>query len=442
MTGLREAHAHIAAHGREMSQLNLSECRSKRECLERLAAESARLEAAGEPGWVVANGVRVESWEEAVWPTMAELDAASPRRACMVQSFDHHACAVNSAALAAAGWHRGSADPVGGRIVRDRDGSPTGVLLESAYGAARRAVPEPTPEQWRRFVASALRDLAGHGFSEVHDLLSPVWLGPMLRSVLDELRAEIGITMTAWLYPILEDAAAVHSRKGQWESDRVVLAGAKVFADGTLNSRTAWMLEPYADGMPGLERGQAMVSPAQLDAALNLTADLGIGLAVHAIGDAAVRAVLDASGRHTRLTGVRNSAGVREVVVAGRCAVPRLRIEHAELVDEADVPRFAELGVVCSVQPCHLLYDIEALRRGQPQRLDRVLPLRELIDAGCTPGGVLWFGSDVPIVRPHPGDSIRAAVHRRREGMAPQETIAPAQAITDAEAWRSFGRRT
>lgn len=442
MTGLREAHAHIAAHGREMSQLNLSACRSKRECLDRIASEASRLDASQEPGWVVANGVRAESWEEPVWPTMHELDAASPRRACMVQSFDHHACAVNSMGYAAAGWNLNSTDPVGGRIVRDREGSPTGLLLEAAYGAARRAVPEPTQDQWHRFVVAALRDLAGHGFIEVHDLLSTAWLGPVLARALAEVHAETGTSMTVWLYPILEDAAAMAAGRKQWESERVLLAGAKIFADGTLNSRTAWMLEPYADPMPGLERGQAMVTPAQLDHALDLTASLNIGLAVHAIGDAAVRAVLDASARHTRLPGMRHGAGPRQVAAAsGRGLVPRLRIEHAELVDAADVPRFAELGAVCSVQPCHLLYDIEALQRGQPNRLDRVLPLRELIDAGCAPGETLWFGSDVPIVRPQPSDSIRAAVHRRREGTNATDAIAPSHGIREDEAWRAFGRR-
>jgi predicted amidohydrolase YtcJ len=118
-----------------------------------------------------------------------------------------------------------------------------------------------------------------------------------------------------------------------------------------------------------------------------------------------------------------------------------LRIEHSELVDAADVPRFAALGVIASVQPCHLLTDIDVLRRQLPHRLDRVLPLRELIDAGCEPGRGLIFGSDAPIVRPHPEDSIQAAVHRRRAGMRPDEAVAFGQAISEAEAWACFGAK-
>lgn len=148
---------------------------------------------------------------------------------------------------------------------------------------------------------------------------------------------------------------------------------------------------------------------------------LGVPIAAHAIGDAAVRAVLDA------LEQVRPAARGH-------------RIEHAELIDHADIPRIVrlrdELGLTISVQPCHLLTDIEALERALPDRLGRVLPLRELLDAGLMPGRDLLFGSDVPIVRPHPQDSLRAAIHRSREDSA---AIAPEQAISEQEAWACFG---
>ncbi len=221
----------------------------------------------------------------------------------------------------------------------------------------------------------------------------------------------IGLRVEGWERQVWPTAAT----EPRWRRERVRLAGAKMFADGTLNARTAWMLTPYADPLPGLARGEAILTQGQLEAALARTASMGLELAVHAIGDAAVRRCLDAF----------------EATRTGR-----LRIEHAEVIDESDVPRFAKLGVVCSVQPCHLLADIEALRRGLPHRLERVLPLRELIDSGCRAGELLWFGSDTPIVRPDPGDSIQAAVHRRRKGMS--DGIASGQAIREEEAWEAF----
>lgn len=426
MKRLREAHAHIVQHGRELDQLNLAECRTRAECLDRIAAEASR--GGEDSGWFIANGARVESWTDGAWPTIQELDRACPSRPCMVQSFDHHACVVNSAAFAAAGFDDASIDPPNGRIERDRLGRPTGLLIESAYGKARSSIPLPPPEQLRRIIKLAVEDLAKHGFIEVHDLLSQPWLGP----VLADLDAKGELPVSVWLYPILEEFEATAAGAARWQSARVKLAGAKVFADGTLNSRTAWMLHTYADPLPGLPRGQQMKSVEQLREAMATTARHGLGLAVHAIGDAAVRDVLDAFSSQPRRA-ERTNAWVR----AANADVPSLRIEHAELVDEKDVPRFAELGVVCSVQPCHLLYDIEALARGQPRRLDRVLPLRDLIHSGCRPGELMWFGSDTPIVRPHPADSIRAAVHRGREDS--RVVIAGDQAITEREAWMAFG---
>jgi len=221
------------------------------------------------------------------------------------------------------------------------------------------------------------------------------------------------------IWPLLEDLPAVLEDRAAWESDLVVLGGAKVFVDGTLNSRTAWMLEPFADGRPDSPCGTPMMSRAEIDDAVRRCEAAGVPLAAHAIGDAAVRAVLDAIER----------VGAR---------VPGYRIEHCELIDAADVPRFARLGVIASVQPCHLLYDIAALRRGLPHRLDRVLPLRELVDSGLEPGRGLIFGSDVPIVRADPADSIRGAVDRRGPDHAPERAVGESQALSASEAWACF----
>lgn len=431
---LREAHAHIAAHGREMGQLKLSDCTSREECLERIAAEAARLDHIREQGWLLAGAVRVSAWTaSSVWPTLAELDRVCPRRPCMISSFDHHACAVNTLAMAAAGFGPTSADPTDGRIVRDGRGEATGLLLEGAFGAARRAVPEPSVAQRHDQVLAALRDFASHGFSQVHDLLAPLWLGPAIGEIEREGLLPVD---EVWLYvPLADHATASHTAR-EWETNRVFLAGAKVFVDGTLNSRTALMLHDYIDPLPGLPRGQAMMTMGQLLGALQeVNARKGRGhLAAHAIGDGAVRMFLDAI---EQVKPNHDELGIRA------------RLEHCEIIDTADVPRFDELGVIASVQPCHLLTDIEVLERHLPHRLDRVLPLRDLIRARCAPQSgtrtsgtgraELWFGSDAPIVRPHPEDSIQAAVHRRRMGMPPTASIAPEQALTEAESWAAFG---
>jgi predicted amidohydrolase YtcJ len=422
-------------HGRELTQLDLAECTGIEECLDRLREEADRLDGVDPSGrrWLLANGVRTESWVERRWPTLEEIDRATlggggTRRCAAVMSFDHHALVANSPALTAAGIEAGSADPPGGVIVRDQRGRMTGLLLEAACWRVRQRVPELSPAERLDALRAGIADLARHGFVQVHDLLSPSWLGPALAKL--GRIGELGIEV--WLYPAIDELVGVHAGRGEWESERVRLAGGKIFVDGTLNSRTAWVLTPYADGLAAWLRGQAMMTPAQMREALALTRRLGVGLAAHAIGDAAVRAMLDAGEELLRGQGGPDPGA----------GVPWLRIEHCELIDERDVPRFAELGVVCSVQPCHLLYDIEALERGCPGRLDRVLPLRELVEAGCRAGELLWFGSDAPIVRPDPMDSIIAATRRGRvvgsPGGPPSRTIAPGQAIDEVSAWAAF----
>jgi predicted amidohydrolase YtcJ len=418
--GLREAHAHIAQHGRAMSMVRLEHCASVDDLLQRIATAGADTDQSPAM-WLLGVGLRIEAWSDPRWPTATELDTVTgPRPACL-WSFDHHALLVNTAGMNALGITRESPDPENGRIVRDeQNGEPTGLMLEAAAKMVWNSIPEPSASERRRQVLAAVMDLASHGFTEVHDLVAQRWLGPMLA----ELDSAGELPLRVILYPLFPDLDAVLASRAGWERDTVRLGGAKLFADGTLNSRTAWMLHEYVDPLPGLPRGQGMLRPAELRDAMARLWSEGLGLAVHAIGDGAVRAVLDAGQE----AGVERHTG----------PLPALRIEHAELIDEADVARFASLGVIASVQPCHLLTDIEVLRRILPHRLDRVLPLRELIDAGCAPGELLWFGSDTPIVRPHPQDSIQAAVGRRRAEMAPGDAVAPEQAISEAEAWLAF----
>lgn len=409
---LREAHAHLAQHGRAMGMCDLSGCASAEEMLDRIADHPAEVS-----GWVLAHGARPEAWGEVRWPTRRELDRACAGRAVVAWCFDYHALVASTAALEAA-----AIDPrrpiAGGVIEVDDAGEPTGLVLERAALAVWGAVPEAGADERRRHVRDALGSLAALGFVDVHDLKAQPWLPGVLREL--ERAGELACDVVCWA--LVEDLGPLAHARGSWASGRVRLGGGKVFTDGTLNSRTAWMLEPYADAPTDRPRGVAMMSADEIDAAVRACEALGVAMAAHAIGDGAVRAVLDSIERVKPRT-------------------PGFRVEHAELIDEADVPRFARLGVVCSVQPCHLLADVEALRRGVPGRLGRVLPLRELIDSGLEPGQGMVFGSDVPIVRADPGDSVRAAVHRRREGTPEGDAIALSQAITEPEAWACFARR-
>lgn len=402
---MREAHAHVFAHGRSLEMVQLERCATAQEMLDAIADA-----AVGSP-LVLAHGARPEAWIEPGWPTLELLDQASPKATVGVWCFDYHAMMVNSHALQAVGIDASSADPEGGQIGRLADGKLSGVLYEAAAGMAWKHL-EPQGID-TAVLESAIWDLAEHGFVHIHDMKAQIGLGTALAGVVGNSPVEFV------LYPLVQDLPETLKTREEWQSDQVRLGGGKIFVDGTLNSRTAWMLHPFADGRAEHPSGMQMMGDKAIEDAIRLCASEGLQLAAHAIGDAAVRAVLDATER---------------------ARVPRgmVRIEHAEVVDEADVPRFAELGVIASVQPCHLLYDIEALRRACLDRLERVLPLRELIDSGMTPGRDILFGSDTPIVRPDPQDSILAATNRGRADMAFEEGIAPGQAISEEEAWACF----
>jgi len=422
---MREAHAHIAALGESLTLPNLSACQNVDECLAIVRRVSKQITDAR--AWVRLHSARVEGWAEQRWPTITELDEAcreSGSRPCVIRSFDHHAALANTAAMTAAGLKAGEVVAPKGVVCADPiTGHATGMLLEDAASRAWNSAPTPTSTEQQAMVLAGLRALSGLGFEEVHDLHSPTWLGPALAHL--ERSGELHVREVR-LYPPISALAHVYAERAAWESTRVRLAGGKVFADGTLNSRTALMLHPYREPLDGQPCGRAMVTDGELDRAIALTESLGLHLAVHAIGDASVRMVLDSIERTATLRDPGN----------------RHRIEHCELIDEADAHRFARLGVVCSVQPCHLLADVEVLTRQLPHRLHRVLPLRDLIESGCSPGaddGLLWFGSDVPIVRADPGDSIQAAVKRRRQSSPATEAIGLEQHLSEREAWMAFG---
>jgi predicted amidohydrolase YtcJ len=429
---IREAHAHLPALGEWLITPRMDAVASLDECLARVRQEVLTQKAGGGGGTGVFArfiGARVQAWSEARWPTPEELDFASGGLPVVIMSFDHHSAVCNASALALAGLTVGQ--KVGDRGLveaHEKHGAFTGLLLEDAAYAVWRCTPADRPApgevQKREMIRAAASKLAGLGFVEVHDLHSPAWLG----STLAELQRAGELPIKVGLYAAMAEIEQVIATRGSFESAQVRLLGAKVFSDGTLNSRTALMIHRYAEPIAGFPRGQCMIAPLHMDAAIRRAEELGIQLAVHAIGDGAVRTVLDCVAR---VKPARN----------------RVRLEHAEVVDKSDVGRFAELGVTCSVQPCHLLADVEALNRFVPHRLDRVLPLRELLDSGLKPGLIpapgesdcgLVFGSDVPIVRAEPEDSIRAATQRRREEMSVFESIAPKQAISETEAWSCF----
>ena len=406
---MREAHAHIFQLGRSLTMLDCSKCESRESMIETIAAFASRLDA---DEWVLAHSARPEAWADRRWPTRQELDHAADHRPVCAWCFDYHALVASTSALTHAGID-GSTTIDRGIIELDDQSTPIGVLYEHAALTLWNSIPEPSESQRRSCVLDACKHLKNLGFNEVHDLKAQQWLGPLLY----ELRSSGEVDQSFQLFPLVPDLDATLATRDQWNSDAIRLAGTKIFTDGTLNSRTAWMLDPYTDKDT---TGTPMMTADEIDHAMLLSKERGLPVAAHAIGDGAVRAVLDSIERT-------------------KCTHMGARVEHLELVHADDVPRFAELGAIASAQPCHLLPDIEALNTGLGDRLDRVLPLRSLLDAGLVAGESLLFGSDVPIVRANHEDSVQAAIDRRRPGMPESDAIGIEQRLTREESLACFG---
>jgi len=408
--GFTDCHAHFAAFASGLAGLRLEDARSPEEVGRRVAAA-----AAARPGaWVVGSGWNRNLWQGGGHPHRKYLDVA----ACPVAltSKDGHALWANSLALRLAGVDRDTPDPAGGRIEREADGEPTGLLLENAVSLVSRLVPAPGIEEAADAVRQGLKLAHARGLTGVH-----VPEGAESLRVFQHLRRAGELTLRVhFMLPQdrLEALASLGLEAGlgdRWLS----LGHLKFFLDGALGQRTADMLEPYEGeedyrGVPVMER-------AELSARVRAAVEAGWPCAVHAIGDRANRVCLDVFEEHLE---------------ASRRRGLRHRVEHAQCLHPDDVARFARLGVVASVQPIHATSDRYLADRHWGRRARRAYPFRSLLDAGA----VLAMGSDAPVEPLDPLRGMYAAVTRKREDEPEVPPWYPEECIGVREALEGFTR--
>lgn len=428
LPGLTDGHLHLADASIALDQIELTDDATLEDGLRRIA----RAHALADPGaWLTGHGWARDRWGG--WPTATELERVAPGRRVALWAHDHHALWVSHAALAVAGVGISTTDPPGGAIRRAEDGRPSGVLHESATVLATAHVPAPTAEAYVAALPRLGRDLLALGVVAVHDpglLRSDPWLdGPhrAYASLADAGRLPVRVHASIRA-EALEHALAreLHSgdRLGGDPEGRARLGWLKLFADGSLGSRTAAMLEPFepeadsrATGGPDAERGIWVTEPQVLDRLTARAAAGGIATQIHGIGDAAVRAALDAFGP-----------------TSARSLPLRARVEHAQLVDPADLRRFGRLGIVASVQPVHLRADAAQARRAWGARAESAsYAWRALLRSGAT----LAFGTDAPVEPIDPWPGLALAIDRRWPGWPPgTPRFGPDQALTLDETLR------
>ena len=366
--GWVDAHVHVAGLGSVLDQLNV-EAMSIEEIREAVEA-AARETPAGE--WIVGRGWDEGYFREPRDPTAADLDSVSPNHPVVLAGIGGHSVWVNSRALERAGVTVETPDPDGGRIVRDEAGDPTGLLLETAEGLVREAMPaRDTPATLERRIRTALAQYARWGLTGVHD----AGAGLDEIAVYRRLLAAGELPVRIYAMAAGDEAVAHYLQHGPEEAGGGMLSvrSFKIYVDGALGARGAELSAPYADAPE--TSGLSQMSDAALDAFISRAREAGFQVNAHVIGDRGVGRALDAFAR------------------AGVAASERHRLEHASMITPADVPRFAELGIVASMQPVFLgEYSRWGVARVGPERAAWIMPIADLVESGA----VVASGTDYP----------------------------------------------
>ncbi|MFH1812042.1 MAG: amidohydrolase [Pseudomonadota bacterium] len=407
--GLADAHLHLTALGAKARQVDLRGTRSAGEAVARVK-DFVNRGGAGEP--IIGFGWDHNDWTPRAFPERGLLDAALGNQVVILYRIDGHAAWVSTAALAVGGIARDRADPDGGRIVRDGKGDPSGVLVDNAIDLVTGSLPRLTQVQLEHDVALATRECARLGLTQVHDMGSDVRTLQALRA----LEARHALPLRVFVYLAADDPDATKELNPQQRrrtASRVEVRGLKLYTDGALGSRGAALKQPYSDD-PG-NSGLLVTEPKILHERVRQVHEAGYQVAIHAIGDRGNREALDAIG-------ALGKGGVSR----------RHRIEHAQIVDPADIPLFKQLGVIASMQPTHATSDMDwAEARLGPDRLAGAYAWKTMLSSGVA----LAFGSDAPVESADPTWGLFAATQRTdhdgapKGGWLPGEKLSPDQAL-------------
>jgi predicted amidohydrolase YtcJ len=399
MPGFNDAHMHLASAGLEKMNVNMVGAKTLDEFRDRLRA---KVEAAGPAEWVVGEGWDETLWPVKVLPTRWDLDEVSGNHPVYLERVDGHIGVANTRALQLASITVASRDPEGGKIDRDDSGTPTGVLREKAQEAVQAVIPKPTHEKRRQAIELALADLASHGVTSAQDYSQ--WDDFQIYEELEH-DGKLTARISEWL-PFDDSIEELNKKRDSHAaSDDMLHTGMlKGFMDGSLGSKTAALLEPYSDdpknsGLPQYEAGK-------LNAMTKERVLAGYQIGFHAIGDKGVQMALDAFAE------AEKAAKDGKVKAVDGGTDYRLRVEHAQVTTPQQILRFKELKVIASMQPSHLLTDMNwAESRLGAKRAEHSYAWAEFLRRGV----VLAFGTDYPVEPVTPFRGLYAALTRMSE---------------------------
>jgi len=411
LPGLTDAHAHIYSLGLLAISLDLTGISSLEAAVERIDEYAGQRSA----GWILGRG-----WNQVVWPVKefpraTDIDGVVTDRPVWLRRIDGHAGWANSKALELAGIDDTTPDPIGGKIIRDDRGKATGVLVDKAMNIVDRQVPAPERQDIREAYRRAVDMLLALGITGVHDAGISKTQAEVFMSMADD--AELDIRVYAMLSDAGANLDAFPEPVRRYGDDRVDIASVKLYADGALGSRGAAMIDPYDDDPEN--RGLPFWTQDQLNGFVKKANAKGFQVGIHAIGDLGNRMALDAFDK----------------AQGGQASPLRNRVEHAQIIAIDDIPRFAKLGVIASMQPTHATSDMNmAEDRIGPERIRGGYAWRRLLDSGA----VIASGSDFPVEFPNPFFGLYAAITRQDRAGLPHGGWHPDQALSREEALHSF----
>lgn len=406
--GFVDAHVHLGGVGMATMLLDLVGVESIADLQARLRAYAA----AHPQGPIYGRGWIETHWPERRFPNAADLDAVVGDRPVLLERIDGHAAVANTNALQLAGVAANTRDPEGGRIERGGDGAPTGMLIDNATALVQTRFPPPSASVRREAMAAAVQLYAARGWTGAANMSTSLEETQFLQ----DLAADSALPLAVDVYLTPEDSPAVYERGPHADASGLVhVRGVKLYMDGALGSRGAALLAPYSDA-PG---AGLLVTPVEtVRDFLTRARARGVQVATHAIGDRGNRLVLDA---------------YRDAFAddSGALRAARWRIEHAQIIAPVDIPRFAAMGVIASMQPSHAISDLHfAPARLGPRRLAGAYAWRSLAESGA----VLAAGSDAPVEKGDPlVEFYAAAVRRDLAGFAGSDWHAE-EALSRAEA--------
>lgn len=453
--GFNDAHVHLGDAARLRMSLDLTGVRSEAEMMAKVAAFARALPTGH---WITGGNWDHTLWPDKKLPTRQELDAVTAGHPAFLVRVDGHIALANSAALAAAGINSNTRAPQGGAIDLDAKGNPTGILREGAQELVSKVIPPPSEAERRRGLELVIADAVEHGVTSVQDFSD--WQDFLVYEQLEK-EGKLNVRITEWL-PFKEPLAEEISQRAHHPAaDPMLHTGfLKGFMDGSLGSRTAALKAPYSDD-PG-NSGLPQYTQSELNKMAVERQQAGFQLGFHAIGDKAVEMALDAYEAvddaevkrqekevaaclkiHPEMRYVADSCG--SLPMPPPSMTHRFRIEHAQVVDPADIPRFRQLGVIASMQPSHLLTDMNwAEARLGPKQAAYSYAWKAFLDAGVP----LAFGTDYPVEPITPFRGLYAAVTRMNEAGTksyfPDEKITRGQALyayTQGSAYAEFAEQ-